>query len=107
MLTLQIEGLAHLNRLFKCAIIRRLATFEGNMVEEASFGIPRAFTYGGELFAVAEGEDIAVTILDTHWANCNTGCGGVCAQHRQRIIQGPPDGTSVDLCRHGRLSNRG
>jgi hypothetical protein len=65
LLILEVEGLAHLNRLSSWAIICQLANFEGDILEEAAFGVQRVFTHSAELLAVAEGKDIAVTVLDT------------------------------------------
>jgi hypothetical protein len=65
LLILEVEGLAHFNRLSSWAIIRQLADFEGDILEETAFGVQRVFTYSAELLAVAEGKDIAMTVLDT------------------------------------------
>jgi hypothetical protein len=65
LLIFEVEGLAHLNRLSTRAIICCLANFEGDIVEETALGVQRVLTHGGELFTIAEGEDIAMTELDT------------------------------------------
>jgi len=49
LLIFEIERLAHLDYISTCTIVCLFTDFEGDILEEAAFGVKRVFTYGGEL----------------------------------------------------------